>query len=596
MQPIPETRGFERLRFWALSRDDQVARLLLLFGIAIFLSSVRPGLDSEKYLRWSSVVAEADIGKLPNDVVGPQGIRVFQWSAGPGLILAPFRVLGNAVGIDEYGVLTIVGGILGLAFWCVLFQTFKELTDCRQTTWFCLAVAFLATPLGYYSRSISSETLSLLPSVVLTHQSIRIAKGQSPNWFLTTAGAGMLLIIRPYLGAYAWPAIFAGILFEWKHATRASKRRLFVATILSTIVIATSLAQIFVVNRWMTGDYLQSPYQVGDETYAALDIVHPRFISNVLFDPFHGLLPYHPLVGIGVVGLLLCLVFARTRRNDSWNSLAVCVLVFSLLAIAVNVWFQGSWQYWWLGTSSFGMRGLVLPSLAAVTFLALVLTRLRNAKLSLIVKLAAFACSLWSFLLLMQGPSNFTSFSEMLLAQMSHVVQLPFGLVPVGIAVVMLSVYCLSINELPGIILSALVSIYLVDLCSLRTPSVTIVAWMFALAFIAFQMRRWLSLFVVPLFTMAMISFIPLYVSTQFFGPPHSTNYSLDDPKNVHNGDLIIAYRAMRAYSANRPDFATEARRIESFLRRRGVDIPKVQPIKERTDLWNRYRQFRPLR
>jgi hypothetical protein len=69
------------------------------------------------------------------------------------------------------------------------------------------AIAFVATPLGYYSLAISSETYSLLPVVVLLWRTVTMARGDTTDPLTTGAATGMLLLLRPYWAAYAWPSL-----------------------------------------------------------------------------------------------------------------------------------------------------------------------------------------------------------------------------------------------------------------------------------------------------------------------------------------------------------------------------------------------------
>jgi hypothetical protein len=121
----------------------------------------------------------------------------------------------------------------------------------------------------------------------------------------------------------------------------------------------------------------------------------------VLLHPWHGLLVYHPLYALGVAAAIW-----RIWRPVSAAERALWGVV--LIALAAHVYLQASWFAWWLGTDTFGSRGLSVASVILVPALLRVLAGSGRAarvvgREAMVV--AAAVCALWSYLLLLGGPS-----------------------------------------------------------------------------------------------------------------------------------------------------------------------------------------------
>ena len=57
-----------------------------------------------------------------------------------------------------------------------------------------IGLSFVATPLGFYSRCVGSETIMLGPCGVILYQTVRLAKDQSVNWLVTCQPPGRRLV------------------------------------------------------------------------------------------------------------------------------------------------------------------------------------------------------------------------------------------------------------------------------------------------------------------------------------------------------------------------------------------------------------------
>lgn len=310
------------------------------------------GVDHGQYLKWASAAVSGDIAKLANDIDlnAPTGLPFSPWSAGPGLLVAPLYFVLGFLQL-EAGAGLITGYICVFCFWISLFRSLKLVAGESWAVIGCLLAA-VGTPAGYYCSSISSETFGLAIASYLTLQAINAWKRQPVSIIGTAAATSLLLMVRSYLGVYAWPALVCGFV--------RARRKVWFA-VASAAAMSTAFVQIGIVNFWMTGSWQQNAYSFGDEYFQSFDGAAP-FFCNVLFDPFHGLIPSHPLVAVGIFCGLILLVDSLIHRRK----LEAAVWFISTTAILVNLYVQSCWFYWWLAMSSFGMRGLVLASIPAI--------------------------------------------------------------------------------------------------------------------------------------------------------------------------------------------------------------------------------------
>lgn len=382
--------------------------LFCLMVAAAMLMSER-GADYRQYARWGQTAWQGDLARLDTDMTAVTGHPFSQWSAGPGLLLAPFSW--------EEGLPTanwprwIVGLVCVGGFWFLFYQGLKELAGSALARFGC-AMAAIATPLGYYSVSISSEAFALLPAGVLFREAVKLSQDntsdKSPNPWATGTATGILLMIRPYLGVYAWPVLLPMFALACRRGWRTALQH---ALILGTPILL-AIWQVATVNAWMTGDPARSPYAFGDEKFDSLSQGAPH-LGHVLLDTFHGLLPTHPLLALTPLLLLAIMVEAARRRNGT----ALAVWVLAGVAVAVNVYIQSGWYYWWMAFGpSFGMRGLVLAAVPCVAALVRRLFLLRSrkyqwARASLL--LGVTACGIWSWLLLSQGPMDYLTWPDL---------------------------------------------------------------------------------------------------------------------------------------------------------------------------------------
>ena len=394
--------------------------LFLALALMVCLVAI-PGADFRQYKRWAQTMASADIEMLAVPGRSPLGVPFFQWSAGPGMPFAiAYRLLPEEA---ADGVFLAGGALFAMAFWLTMHQALALLTS-PKLAMLGVGLGFIATPLGYASVAISSETLSLFPAGVLFLQTVRGAKGLPMSLGAVAASTALLILFRSYLAAYAWPAM-------WLCATACPINA--VACLRRLSVMAASIAlgawPVLTTNYWMTGTPWRSPYKFGDASFQSLDPSSPH-IWHVLFDTFHGLFPTHPLAFLGIFAAMG--LVKAVQQNLHYRVQLAWIL--GIAAIGVNTWAQGCWYYWWLATHfSLGTRGLTLAAIQGVCAIVLLWhavdskTRSRQELPTqagsqgplFLWGLGLLLCTLviWSFLLLSQGPMDYLTWGKMTLGQ-----------------------------------------------------------------------------------------------------------------------------------------------------------------------------------
>lgn len=366
---------------------------LIALTVTAAWGAVTRGIDYTNYQKWTRAILTADITKIGNsESLSPYGVPYFHWSAGPALVAAPLSWTMHGTQF-QYQAELAVGFVCVLAFWRLFYKGLVELNGRSNALWGCL-VAMSATSLGYYSLNISSESMTLAPAGALFLESARWVKGKTVRWYLVVMATCMLAMIRPQQAVYALPALLicgAELRYSsWKET---------VGKLACTgLMFAFTVWQIGTVNRWMTGSFWRTPYTFGDDSFRSFDQSCPH-LFQILFDSFHGFVPTTPIVILGFVSALVLLMAPGLLRLK-------IVLFLGLFAIAVNVYVQGCWYYWWLA-GGFGMRGLVLANIYLIAALGVAVRNIKiRARNSVVARrtkwlIVAFiaVCMVWSWLL-----------------------------------------------------------------------------------------------------------------------------------------------------------------------------------------------------
>jgi hypothetical protein len=392
------------------NRHERVHATILAAVAAILLvASPSQGPDFGFYLDWSDAALSRDVFRLRGDVASPLGVPLTQWSAGTGLLFALGRLLlGPLVDLRD-GALA-VGSLSAVVFWGSLLVLIGRATRERELVLFGLGAAFVGTHAGFYSINHASESLAFgVGGLMIALLTTRRPWGLASNAWLG-ASAALLVLVRAQHVLYALPALLLGAARSWREQRGKGALRHTLGLGLVFAPTALAVAQTAIVHRWMTGSLLRSPYTFGGEGFASLDWRDPEVLA-VLAHPYHGLLSYHPLYGLGFLALIACIVRAPTRdERVLWT--------VGLGAVLAHVYLQAAWHVWWLGTLTFGMRGLSISVVVLVPALLRAIGRARSGsvKRSLWILASTLAC-LWSFLLLLQKYSHFYTWGDLLAAQ-----------------------------------------------------------------------------------------------------------------------------------------------------------------------------------
>jgi hypothetical protein len=382
---------------------------LLALLVAMCCMTGFKGVDHEGYWIWASAACDADLSWVGTPINSDVKIPFCRLTSGPGLLISPFVWVSRLAAIESEAGL-VAGIVCVVVFWINFYAGLKDLSDEATAVTACV-VAMVATPIGYYCCAISSETYSLLPTGVLFRQAIIVMRGQPVNLPLVSLMTSILVMLRPYSGVYAWPVLIPAFCIASRRGTRACL--LASATVAIPLILAVT--QVGIVHNWMTGDWRVSPYSFSGAGFKSLNSSCP-YLWHVLFDTFKGLLPTHPLMGVGFVALPgLCVLEMRLghiREASVWG--------LGVVAIAANCYIQGCWYYWWMASVSLGMRGLTLSGILVIAAVCRVNFLCHSSpcrSIRFMPAIVVSGCVVWSWLLLVQGPMEYLEWSTLLSGQ-----------------------------------------------------------------------------------------------------------------------------------------------------------------------------------
>lgn len=394
-----------------------------LFRIVWVLAAVALGLqpgegaDYPRYDYWVDVFASYDVLKLNVSTLSPVGVPVSHWSHAPALVANALDRLLGLLPFVKTGLHT-ASWLAALAFWWALIGLSRLVSKGDSTTLLLtLAVAYLGTHAGFYSVHHSSEIFALASFAVATYWALSAGPERVRDSVAIGIACGLLLIIRVNLVMYVPLPLATRALVVWRgHGGKWNKALLLHAAAFAVPLLAFG-AQLPVFNYWMTGSAARNPYVYGGGGFRSVDWSHPLF-GTTLFHSWHGLLSYHPLFALGAIALV------GLGLSRSLPVAERVLAIGALAAMLAQLYMQASWWCWWLGRGTFGNRTLALGGLLGVVALArwLVLllepgaSRARRAGGFILLGSMVAACT-WSWLLYLQGPTNFHSWRELLSGQ-----------------------------------------------------------------------------------------------------------------------------------------------------------------------------------
>ncbi|MEN6626819.1 MAG: glycosyltransferase family 39 protein [Candidatus Sumerlaeia bacterium] len=253
-----------------------------------------------------------------------------------------------------------------------------------------IAGLVLASPLGFYmyahgSMSHGASFFAMAGSVLAVERAWRKPSALA----MAVAGAMLALVVEIRYQDASWSVVLAIALLLQRRIHHSS----FIIHHWIAFAAAGILAFLPQLAAWkiLYGSWLAGPLPYLDKTAGTFNF-WPAHLMDALVSERGGALAWHPIIAIGLAGLIMALM-ARAR----WKAIAVT----GLAGFAVQAWLVGCWSVWWAG-ASFGNRFFIssLPLVAFGIAHAFGLARARK------MKCAAAACLLvliaWNTGLLIQ--------------------------------------------------------------------------------------------------------------------------------------------------------------------------------------------------
>ena len=368
--------------------------LLLLLPVVFFplLWIAKGGTDFDRYMYWGLAFKYADIFQLRSSTLSPCHIPYSQWSFGPGLIFSIglfFSKLSGAL---------YVGWVFTALFWVTFTGVLRSVTgDRKGLVMLGLLLTFIGTPLGYYSSNYSSESLSY---ACLSAALYWLLAGRNAprviDHLIVGVCLSLLVAIRPQLVVYCLP-LLALIYFDLYQAYKTellTRLKMGAYLAASHLPLLLSVTATGVINYWMTGSVLSSPYIYSHGLFKSMEWLDPEFLA-ILANPFHGLLIYHPLYLLLFVVLVALMFYVEGRPAK----IGIGIVVMSILA---HLYIHAAWYWWWLA-DSFGMRGVSISAVFLIPAFIYLLMRLQQRKWAYYALLSTATLSAcWSFAMLLQ--------------------------------------------------------------------------------------------------------------------------------------------------------------------------------------------------
>jgi len=391
----------------------QVIRVIWLVSAIALGLQVQNGADFGRYAQWPKAFATSDILKIPSTVLSPVGVPVTHWSHAPGMITDALRRILSvfpAVEID----LHTAAWLAAIAFWWAMIGLVRLATQ-RNPALFVLslAAAFIGTHAGFYSIFHSSEIFALSTLAVAVFWALTAKAERVRDSLIVGVVTGLLLVVRVNLIMYVLLPLATRAFIVWRGNGKRLNRAAFLHAIAMAVPLLIYGVQVMLFNYWATGIPSRSPYVYGDSGFRSMDLAHPMF-ATMLFHSWHGLLSYHPLFVLAPIALV-----ALILQRDLPTSERV-LAGYALFALFAQFYIQASWWCWWNGTGTYGNRTLAVAGVVLIVALARWLHLLvqRGTWLSQLVVCVVLSViagsSIWSFLLYVQGHSNYVTWRELL--------------------------------------------------------------------------------------------------------------------------------------------------------------------------------------
>ncbi len=241
------------------------------------------------------------------------------------LALIIFVVLAHNV----YALLTLL----------LIYATLRRLAFSPEWSAFVTALSFFASPLHFYAQNGMSHAVSCFAAAATARLLAGICvepDGRARRWFWLGVTVGAGAIVR-YASALLSVAVGLTLLaISWRRPARIVAQGLLYSAGLLAVIWILPVYLKLQVGEWFASTY--SPHW-------HFDLKAPPLI-NVLVNPRHGFLLYHPLYWLAFAGTAVAL-FAREGVDR-----ALRLMGGAALAVLVSLGLlYGFWFAWWGGDS-----------------------------------------------------------------------------------------------------------------------------------------------------------------------------------------------------------------------------------------------------
>lgn len=309
--------------------------------------------------------------KINNYAVSPVGLPVNTYTIGFPLLVLPFYAITHGVitGLDDLGfkirargygipyqIAFCIGSIIYAFIGLNLCFSFLKNHFTEFISFISVIVVIFTTNLFYYiaAEPFMSHACSFFSVALFLYLWDKSTSGGNLSYcFWLGVAAGLMISVRQQNAAFVAVPLIG---YFWN---RGSVR---VPDVLKTVTLAVSglglgLLPQFLAWKEMFGSWLV--YSYGQQSF--IYKFDPK-VLQVLFSSRHGLLSWHPILIVCLMGLL----FSKRK----FPRIGVLFIIGFLLQLYIN----SSWWCWWLG-NSFGNRGFVSCSLVFSFGLAYILSR-----------------------------------------------------------------------------------------------------------------------------------------------------------------------------------------------------------------------------
>jgi hypothetical protein len=338
-----------------LSKQAWVKVLFLAIMTTGLFLAARNAADGYMYFQWAEYFMQFDVAIFSGFPKSVTGVPLVHWSYGSGLLAAIPAVMStssNAISIYS------IAAFLGVANTALLAYVAYLRTRSLTIMTLVLAVVMLFTPAGFYFNKYTSESWTIL----LTLSGLSVIEWDKKYNVQASRYVGLVLAVIMYflflvksqnlvlcLGLWL---IFIGSNFSMPIFSKDNLKYILAKSSIMLVVGGIGLLFLLIFNHIVNGNIFKTPYNVGDMEFSTFSL-HNLKIAEVLFSSWHGLLTYHPFLGLAIILLFRELIQEPTRTSfKQYLIIGGCLLVFVL-----TIMIQSAWVIWWMGTGTFGARG-----------------------------------------------------------------------------------------------------------------------------------------------------------------------------------------------------------------------------------------------